>query len=124
MAQPRDPRAYAVQMLAELAKKGHDVSPHDGERVQLYMQLRGQYCTANDRLTPKLFYKWRVEAQEEARMSASTTLRALGVPRSQFPNGLPEYLKATELLPDELEEPAPTLGVATLIRSTSWRTTP
>ena len=103
MAQNRDPRQYAISQLTVWSKQGYDVSPTDEDQVRLFMQLRGG-CADNGRLTPRLFSKWRLSAKDESSMSAALSLRAIGIPKSQFPDGLPGALKGAELLPEELAE--------------------
>ena len=92
----------AQRTIAHFAKQGmdFDFNPDDKDQITAYLQLRqfSQRATADTLIWSLKNSKTSVDS------SAGLRLEYYGVPKANFPNGLPARIQSSELCAADIEE--------------------
>ena len=92
----------AQRAIANFAKQGKEFefNPDDKDQITAYLQLR-QF---NKRVTADALIWSCKNSKTSIDSSASQRLEYYGVPKTNFPNGLPARIQSSELCAAEIEE--------------------
>ena len=89
----------ADRALRKYASMGHVVDACNPDHIQAYMTLR----TWHKRISADVFVKYLADRKTDVATGASSRLQYWGVPKRNFPNGLPEAMRDAEVSGGDLE---------------------
>ena len=92
-----------ARQLATWAQACPAIDPSSTEQMELFGKLRKE-AGPGSRVSMKLFLARLPGIKSKLDCGTSVELMAFGVPRGNFPNGLPAHLQDALLTAEELEE--------------------
>lgn len=91
--------ANAKRSLAQFKSSGHNVDQFNGDHLKIFMQLR----SFAKRVTPEMLVQAISKHKKNFEVSAGARTEYFGVPKVNFPNGLPPEIKSMEVSSEDIE---------------------
>ena len=88
----------ATRALKRLTTQGYDVDPLDSEDVSAYMTLREH----SSRVDGKRLLAYLASKRTDLHQGSNTIIEYWAVPKSNFPDGLPDAMAHAEVAPEDL----------------------
>ena len=94
------------KVLKRYKSEGHAVDPENESHRTAYVQLR----MVKERINGEAFAKFLAKKKDEIQLGGSSHVQYYGVPKTNFPGGLPEDLRSAEVPSEDLVSLAKSLG--------------
>ncbi len=92
-------RNDAIRALTSYAKSGKPVDPSDESSIELYINMR----STMQRVSADTFVRWSTNSSKRMSLGCAWEVGYYGVPKSNFPKGLPPPIKKLEVPTSTLE---------------------
>jgi len=92
-------RQQVTRSLQLFKQQGFDVDPHNSDQIAAFLDLK-QFCA---RVTPEKFVAHFASQKSSISSSAGARTEYFGVPKVNFPDGLPESIRTAEVDPTTLD---------------------